>query len=258
MPLAQQITALVIALASAAPCLAGSESESYSSRPGLFFAWLSPDLGKVQVRFDSPASLQALAQHCNTGRAVFSLQGGTKSPCKLEIFKLPSGKEDWESAGASVQGPSPKSDTWEFGLFSTTPPRTPKWTVRTITSQELDAIASLIQSDAPRFATMKQQLKLSTASVVSRPGGAYLTVIAPGATVKDKDGFYNAQRHHVFVVHGDVYAYRGEVPGKPVKFVDVDANDLPGLVISEGCDGWCISLWGLTDGLQQLGRFGSH
>lgn len=101
MPLAQRITALVIALACASPSLAGSESEIYSSRPGLFFAWLSSDLGKVQARFDSPASLQALAQHCNTGRAVFSLQGGTKYQCKLEIFKLPSGKEDWESADAN-------------------------------------------------------------------------------------------------------------------------------------------------------------
>ena len=54
------------------------------------------------------------------------------------------------------------------------------------------------------------------------------------------------------------YAYMGEVPGKPDSYVDIDGNDLPGLVVSEGCDGWCVSLWGVTGGLRQVGRFGGH
>jgi hypothetical protein len=258
MPLLQRIAALVVGLAIFPASIAGTEKESYSARRGLFFAWLSPDDGYVLARLGRPDELHALARHCNSGRDVFSLQGGTKYKCKFEMFKLPSGVEDWESAGATVQGPSPKSDTRQFGLFSTISPRTAKWTVRKISPQELGAVDSLIQSDARLVGTIKRQLKLSTASVVGRPDGSSFTVVAPGAIVQDKEAYYSAQRHHVFVQRDGMYSYLGEVPGKPIKYVDIDGNDLPGLVVSEGCDGWCISLWGLTDGLQQLGTFGGH
>jgi hypothetical protein len=258
MQLPQKIAALVVGLAIFPASLAGTETESYSARPGLFFAWLSPDDGYVLARLDKPDELQALARHCNSGRDVFSLESGTKYKCKLEVFKLPSGGAAWESAGATVQGPSPRSDTRQFGLFSTTSPRTTKWTVRKIAPQELGAINALIQSDARLFGTIKRHLRPSTASVVGRPGGSSFAVMAAGVTVQDKEAFYSAQRHHVFVQRDGVYSYIGEVPGKPIKYVDIDGNDLPGLVVSEGCDGWCISLWRLTNGLQQLGTFGGH
>ena len=89
-------------------------------------------------------------------------------------------------------------------------------------------------------------------------------MVVPGRVVRDPDAFYGAQRHHVFVrgsgsgSGGGGYAYMGEVPGKPDSYVDIDGNDLPGLVVSEGCDGWCVSLWGLTGGLRQVARFGGH
>ena len=258
MPLVHRFTALICALAYIAPSIAGMEKESYSTRPGLFFAWLSPDEGAVLARFDRPAPLRALVQHCNAGRDVFSLERGTKYRCKFEVFKLPSGEDNWESAGATVLGPSPKSDTRQFGLFSTSPPRTTQWNIRRMVPPERAALEALLQSDNRRFGAMKRQLKLGDASVVSRPGGASFAMVVPGKVVRDEDAFYDAQRHHLFVNREGVYTYGGEVPGKPIKYVDADNSDLPGFVVSEGCDGWCISLWSLTDGLKQLGTFGGH
>ena len=86
-------------------------------------------------------------------------------------------------------------------------------------------------------------------------------MVVPGRVVRDPDAFYGAQRHHVFVRGGSGsggYAYMGEVPGKPDSYVDIDGNDLPGRVVSEGCDGWCVSLWSLAGGLRQVARFGGH
>lgn len=45
MVLRQRMAALLLGLAVVGPAAAGEESESHISRPGLFFAWLSPDLG---------------------------------------------------------------------------------------------------------------------------------------------------------------------------------------------------------------------
>ena len=255
MPLRQRITTLVIAFAISAPSIAGVEKESRINRSGLFFAWLAPDRGHVLVGFDSPNQLRELAQHCNSGNEVFSLERGTKYKCKFEVFKLPSGEVYWESAGATVVGPAPKSDTWQFGLFSTRPPTTTRWIARPIAPQELE---TLLKSDARWFAKIKRQLKPHKASVVSRPGGLYSTVIVPGRIVEDREAFYYAQRHHVFVKQDNVYTYLGEIPGKPTKFVDIDGKDFPGFVVEEGCDGWCISLWSLAGELRKIGTFGGH
>ena len=254
----QRIAILIVSLAISSPSIAGMEKESYSSRPGVFFAWLSPDDGYVLARFDSHTDLRNLAKHCNAEREVFSLQNGTRYKCKLEVFKLPSGEEYWESAGASVLGPSPKSDTRQFGVFSTKPPRTPSWGMRAATQTDLAGLDALLSSADPKLGVEKRQLNRTKASVRGRPGSSYLTIIVPGKIVEDREAFYAAQRHHVFTKRNGAYAYLGEVPGKPIYLVDIDGDDLPGLVVSEGCDGWCISLWSLKDGLQQVGTFGGH
>ena len=185
------------------------------------------------------------------------MERGTKYKCKLEVFKLPSG-EVYGEAGATVVGPALKSDTRQFSLFSTKPPTTTRWVTRLIAPQELEPLETLLSSDARRFGKIKRQLKPHKAAVVSRPGGLYSTVIVPGKIVENREAFYYAQRHHVFVKQHNVYTYLGEIPGKPIKFVDIDGKDLPGLVVAEGCDGWCISLWSLAGELRKIGKFGGH
>ena len=258
MQLLHRIAAALLGLAILPASIAGVEKVSSSTRPGLFFAWLSPDTGSVLAYSGTHADLQALARHCNSGRDVFSLQGGTKYKCKFEVFKLPSGVENWDGAYATVQGLSPKPGAEQFGLFSTFPPRTTKWTVRKVTPQELGAINSLVRSDARLSGPIRRQLKLSSASVVGRSGGSSFTVVVPGAVVRNEEAYYYAQRHHIFLQRDGMYSYLGEVPGKPFIYVDIDRNDLPGLVVYEDCDGLCISLWGLTNGLQEIGTFGGH
>ena len=83
--LSRQCLALIAALASCVPpAWAGMDKEGSIQRPGLFFAWLSPDDGPVWAHFENPAHLQQLARHCNAGAPVFALQAGTRYQCKAE------------------------------------------------------------------------------------------------------------------------------------------------------------------------------
>lgn len=260
-----RLLAPFLALACALPAFAGMEKESHSTRSGLFFAMLTPDVERVMARFNDKAPLQQLAQHCNTGKAVFALQAGAKYQCKAEVFKNASGAEQWESVGVTVQGPARQSDRQsdrrEYGLFSPTPPATPRWDVRKIESEHRAGLQAYLQSDTRRFGWLQPQLRWESAMSVRLPqaaADARTTLVVPGKVVRDVNAFYEAQRHHVFVRKQDAYVYMGEVPGAPESYVDIDGNDLPGLVVVEGCDGWCISLWGLTGGLRQVGTFGGH
>jgi hypothetical protein len=257
-----RLLAPLLALICASPAFAGVEKESHITRGGLFFALLTPDVERVIARFNDKAPLQQLAQHCNTGKAVFALQAGAKYQCKAEVFKAASGADEWESVGVTVQGPARQSsDRREYGLFSLTPPATPRWDVRKIEPAHRAGLQTYLQSDTRRFAWLQPQLRWDAALSVRPPqaaAGARITLVVPGKVVRDADAFYEAQRHHVFVRKQDSYVYMGEVPGAPESYVDIDGNDLPGLVVVEGCDGWCISLWGLTGGLRQVGTFGGH
>lgn len=212
--------------------------------------------------FDDKAQLQRLVQHCNADKAVFALQGGVKYQCKAEVFKTPSGADDWDVTGVTVQGPARQSERRQYALFSTASPATPRWDVRKIDPDHRTELQTYIQSDTRRFGALLRQLKWDDAKSIQQPHGApgaRTTVVVPGKVVRDADAFYQAQRHHVFVRSSlGTYAYMGEVPGTPESHVDIDGNDLPGLVVEEGCDGWCISLWRLTGGLRQVGRFGGH
>lgn len=88
-----------LAFSCALPAIAGMEKESRSTRGGLFFALLPPDAERVMASFDDKAQLQRLVQHCNADKAVFALQGGVKYQCKAEVFKTPSGADDWDVTG---------------------------------------------------------------------------------------------------------------------------------------------------------------
>jgi hypothetical protein len=260
-----RLLAPLLALACTLPAFAGMEKESQSTRGGLFFAMLTPDAEQVIARFKDKAPLQQLVQHCNAGKAVFALQEGAKSPCKAEVFKNVSGAEQWESVGVTVQGPAPQSDRQsdrrEYGLFSLTPPATPRWDVRKMEPEHRAGLQAYLQSDTRRFGWLQPQLRWESAMSVRQPqaaADAHTTLVVPGKVVRDANAFYEAQRHHVFVRRQGAYVYMGEVPGAPDSYVDIDGNDLPGLVVVEGCDGWCISLWGLTGGLRQVGTFGGH
>jgi len=54
--LPRQCLALILALACVPPAWAGMDKEGSSQRPGLFFAWLSPDDGPVWAQFENPAT----------------------------------------------------------------------------------------------------------------------------------------------------------------------------------------------------------
>lgn len=254
------LCALVSALGWTQPAGAGSPSESHVTRPGLFFAWLVPQGDPVVVRFDDQASVQQLVQHCNAGKPVIALQTGARYPCTAEVFKTPAGEADGQSVGITVQGPARQGDRWEYALFSLAPPTTPRWDVRPLDPDARTALQAYLQAQPQRFAWLQPTLQWGAALAVRQPGteAGRVTLVVPGRTVRKPEVFYQAQRHHVFVRDQGTHAYLGEVPGTPGSYVDVDGSDLPGLVVSEDCDGWCISLWSLKGGLRQSGRFGGH
>lgn len=121
--------ALIVALACVPLAWAGEEKESSSQRPGLFFAWLSPDDGPVWAHFENPAHLQQLVRHCNAGTPVFALQSGTRFQCKAELPPKSAGQEEPYAAALTVQGARPQTDNPQYRLFALTPPRTPQWLV---------------------------------------------------------------------------------------------------------------------------------
>ena len=256
--LSRQCLALIVALACVPLAWAGEEKEGSSQRPGLFFAWLSPDDGPVWAHFENPAHLQQLVRHCNARTPVFALQSGTRYQCKAELPPKSAGQEEPYAAALTVQGPRPQTDNPQYRLFALTPPRTPQWLVAKPDAEQLGALQSFLKSDNRQFGALRRQLKWNAARLVRQPQGARTTVVVPGRVVRNREAFYDAQRHHVFVRGDAGYAYLGEVPGKPDSYVDIDGNDLPGLVVSEGCDGWCVSLWSLAGGLRQVARFGGH
>ncbi len=129
-----------------------------------------------------------------------------------------------------------------YGLLSVTPPLTTNWVRRAASADELLALRALLKSDAQRYNQIVKSLKLSATSVVTKPGSTHLTIVVPGEIVSNDDAHCLAQRHHVFVRRNNVYAYRGMLPAKPEKYFDVDGDDVPEIMVSVGCDGWCISL----------------
>jgi len=251
----------IVAFSLAAVAAAGENSRGSTDRPGLFFAWLSADTGgPVFVRFSDGAYLQNLARHCNAGNDVFSMTTGEKAKCRVVVPEGASGREDWDAAEVTVQRSPSKADADTFGLgvFSPTPPRTVGWISRSATREEIDALSALLASDDQKFGKMRDQLKLADATTVYAPGGSSFSLIVPGRTVEDVDGFYSAQYHHVFLRRNGKHSYLGEI-FKPLFFVDLDGHDLPGVVTFENCDGTCISLVSITaSGVEGIGRFGGH
>jgi hypothetical protein len=137
----------LLALTFALPVTAGSEKENNMRRGALFFALLTQDQERVWVRYEDKAQVQQLAQHCNTGKAVFALPAGAKYRYKAEALKTGSGADDWQSASFTVQSPIPQSDRREYRLFSFTPPATPRWAVRKIDPEHRNQLQAFMQSD---------------------------------------------------------------------------------------------------------------
>lgn len=241
-----------------ASSIAGMEKESRSKRPDLFFAWLSTLDDVVSVYSDNPAALRQLAKHCESGLPVYRFQQNTRYTCKADWYAA-GNQDNIQAVGLTVKGPVPKSNTRLFGMFSLKPTRTTRWKTRPITPEEHAALQAVIAVDKPRLRLPGVRLKLASATAVSASDNGRTTIVVPGKVVQDVKAYYYAQRHHVFVSQGETYAYRGMIPGKPTKYFDVDGDDLPDMLVQESCDGWCISLWSISNkDVREVASFGGH
>jgi hypothetical protein len=255
---AHHVVHAALCLASASS-IAGMDKESWSTRPNLFFARISSvnEAEPVIVNFNKRADFYRLTEHCKSGLPVYRFQQNTRYTCKADWYTADS-PDNWQTAGVTVKGPVPKSDTQKFGMFSLKPTQTTRWHTRAITSDEHAALKALIDDDKPRTRLPKKQLKLASATAVSLSDKGRTTIVVPGNVVRDIEGYYYAQRHYVFVHEQGVYAYRGMIPAKPTKYFDVDGDDLPDMLVEESCDGWCISLWSVSRGVRKVAEFGGH
>lgn len=255
-----RIPALCAALyLASASCVAGGAMESSSTRPDLFFAWLSSadDSDGVVVNLEKHADLLRLTEHCRRGLPVYRYGQNTRYTCKAEPHTT-GNPADWKIADVKVKGPTPKSTTAQFGMFSLKPTRATHWNTRAITPGEQTALKTFIDVGKPRLGVPVKQLKLRRATAVSASDEGRTTIIVPGNEVRDIPGEYYAQRHYVFVKDGEAYIYRGMLPAKPLKYFDLDGGDLPDVLVEEDCDGICISLWSLSKGIRNVAAFGGH
>lgn len=143
-------------------------------------------------------------------------------------------------------------------MFSLQPTRTTRWHTRAITANERSALQAVANARQARLPLPHKQLQWRKATVVTAPYGKRHTVLVPDNVVRDVDGYYYAQRHYTFVRTAGRYAYRGVLPAKPVQYFDVDGDDLPEILVSEACDGWCESLWSVDKGVRKVADFGGH
>lgn len=255
-----RITAVCAALyLASASCIAGGAMEGTSTRPDLFFAWLSSadDSEGVVVNLQRHADFLRLTEHCKSGLPVYRYGQNTRYTCKAEPYDTGS-PDSRKIAQVTVKGPIPKSTTAQFGMFSLKPTRTTRWNTRAITPDEQAALKSFIDVRRPRLRVPVKQLKLAAATVTFASDEERATLIVPGNEVRDEPGGYYAQQHYVFVKDHGAYAYRGMLPAKPAQYFDLDGGDLPDVLAEEDCDGICISLWSLSKGIRNVAAFGGH
>ena len=99
-------------------------------------------------------------------------------------------------------------------------------------------------------------MHLQDTTVLSRQQGQRRTLIVPGEKVLlylDSDIY--AQRYYAFVQQHGRIRYQGALPGKPIEFLDVDGDDVPEVLTSVVCDGQCITLSGVAQGVHELANF---
>lgn len=235
--------------------------ESSSSRPDLFFAWLSStdDGDPVILNFSRRADSRELNEHCRSGSPVYLHGKNTRFTCKAEPYET-DGQDSWKTAKVTVKGPTPKSGAAQVGVFSLKPTRTTHWNTRVVTSEEQMAVKALIARSKPHVRLPAKQLKFATATAVSASNEGRTTIIVPGNVVRDIPGEYYARRHYVFVrEEGGTYSYRGMIPAKSLSYFDLDGGDLPAILVAEDCDGWCVSLLSISaKGVRTIAGFGGH
>jgi hypothetical protein len=247
---------LIAAVALASGATAGDLVQSNSTRPGLFIAHL--DGNSVRVYFKDKAHLLDLAQHCNAGKDVFSLQTGVKAKCNVSVPGAASELVDWGQGETTVQLSRIESDSPAFGVFSINPPRTIGWTIRQTTVEEADALRVLLASDRKKFSDLADELNLNDATAVGKPNGESFLVVVPGRVVVEHEGLSTYHFHHLFVRHDGPYSYVGEIH-KPYFLVDLDGTDLPAIVTTTSCDGTCAKLVTITsDGVEGVAVFSGH
>lgn len=242
----------VVVVALACP-LAYAETDPPRPWPGLFVAWLPtvepPTVTTVQ--FDDRADELRLRAHCANGQAVFQYHSNRRYTCKADWFEP---QPDMLRAGVTVAGPAAPSKP--FGVFSLHPLPATRWHQRTSTRTERRALQAAVRTAPPQLHPPEEPLHLQDTTVLSRYHDRRLTLIVPGQKVLlylDSDIY--TQRYYVFVQQNGRIRYQGALAGKPIEFLDVDGDDVPEILTSVVCDGQCITLSGVAQGVRELANF---
>ena len=264
MTTAHCLATLCLAIASisaGSPVLAGMDKESTSEVPGLFFAWLPQKDGgpdRITVYFSDSTLHDRFIKHCASGQPVYQYRSNTRYTCKADWYNAAAPSPPavaLSMAGVTVQGPlGPADGSFHYGVFSLSPTPTTRWHQRTATADEQTALQTAIRRQKTRLASPL----VRRATVVTASKGQRRAYLVPGAVVRDEETDYYAQRYHVFVQQAGRLHYRGMLPAKPKQFLDVDGDDLPEILVSEQCDGWCESLWSVDRQARQIARFWGH
>lgn len=245
------ILALILCAVFPVESHAGQERESFSSTGGMF---LSFERGGL-VTFDSRDKLLELISHCEKGGSVFNHSRKRWYRCKTS----PVGDSDFSGfVRIEIFGVKARDKGEIPHAFTFRQARSTAWQVRALSEQQTAAIAALLLSDSIRYGSLIERLRFKKAVAVKRSNGVFTTFFVPGEQIKDDEAHYAAERHHVFVAREDAYRYQGKLVAAPTQYLDLNGDDFPEVVVSESCDGMCVSIWSIQSGPKRLGDLGGH
>jgi hypothetical protein len=244
-------------LLASSPLWAGGGRDGVSQAPGVFFVDAAQD-EVTSFTFEPPQHAIALREHCQRGGGVFSHVSRARYRCKVTDS---SGQGDG-SGYQHIEVPGAIADLQardlSYALFTTQPVRKTEWKVRPLSADELAGITTFIDASKQRYGYLSRYVAADKAFAVDKTEGRQTAYFVPGPWVRDVEGGYEAQRHHVFVGKQGTYRYQGQLPDKPARYYDLDGGALPAIETNESCDGWCITLWDIRRGPRMIANYGGH
>jgi len=245
--------ATVIGLTLTSSCVSGYEEHSYSKAPAAFLSDVETSVS-IHINFDSPHKMMALRDHCNKNKALYAYRDKRKYKCQsLPPDYSPEGTDYWR---VKIIGPSPAADEPPIKLFSWRPYDERMWETKAPTDAELTKLASHLANAGKRYSLKFGRSDLLRAIMVFRSNESPALVLVPGKPIND--GEYEIQRHHSFLVKGNLYEYQGVLEGQPTVFVDLNDDDIPEIMAGSSCDGTCITVWDVNGNPRPIMTFSGH
>lgn len=197
---------------------------------------------------DMHSALGRLQSHCKAGKPVYNQLTGSRVGCT--VAQLPEVHSDY--AVLSAEDPTGE----RFAVYGLQPPQAPPWKRQAATASEIAQLQQALPRSATRSPT---QLLWKNAFKVSSGTEQQVVWFVPDRSWEKPDDYLSGQDHHVFVSPtGRPPVYQGTIPDKPRAIVPVPGKRLPAVMTGISCDGICLQLQAVTEGLPVIATVDGH